>query len=76
MGRLLELFQGKTPLVKYGDLGNPIVKVQINLVSISNRLVDLGVVINIMTIETLKLLGLKNLRPTPTILELADRSTI
>ena len=29
-----------------------------------------------MTIETLKQLGLANLRPTPTILEMADRSTI
>ena len=29
-----------------------------------------------MTSETLKLLGLKNLLPTPTILELVDRSTI
>ena len=61
MGRLSELLQGKTPLVKYGDPGNPTVTVQIDLVSISNTLVDLGVVINIMTIETLKLLGLKNL---------------
>ena len=29
-----------------------------------------------MTSETLNLLGLKNLRPTPMILELDDRSTI
>ena len=29
-----------------------------------------------MTIETVKKLGLTNLRPTPTILELEDRSTI
>jgi len=29
-----------------------------------------------MTIETVRKLGLTNLRPTPTILELADRSTI
>lgn len=76
MGRLLELLQAKTPLVKYEDLGNPTIIVQIDLVSNSNTLVDLGVAINIMTGETLKLLGLKNLQPTPTILELADRSTI
>ena len=61
MGRLSELLQGKTPLVKYGDPGNPPVIVQIDLVSISNTLVDLGVAINIMTSETLKLLGLSNL---------------
>lgn len=76
MGILSELLQGKTPLIKYRDLGNPMVTVQIDLVSISNTLVDLGAAINIMTSETLKLLGLKNLQPTPTILELADRSTI
>ena len=29
-----------------------------------------------MTIETVKKLGLTNLRPTPTVLELVDRSTI
>ena len=29
-----------------------------------------------MTIETIRKLGLTNLRPTPTILELEDRSTI
>ena len=29
-----------------------------------------------MTIETVRKLGLTNLKPTPTILELADRSTI
>ena len=31
--------------------------------------------INVMTIETLKKLGLANIRPTPTILEMDDRST-
>lgn len=61
MGWLSELLQGKTPLVKYGDLCNPIVIVQIDQASISNTLVDLGSTINIMTCETLKLLGLKNL---------------
>ena len=76
MQRLSELLQGKTPLVKYGDPGNPIVTVQIYQASISNTLVDLGEAINIMTCETLKLLGLKNLQPTPTILELVDRLTI
>ena len=39
-------------------------------------LVDLGAAINVITIETVKKLGLTNLRPTPTILELVDRSTV
>ena len=43
----------------------------------SRVLVDLGAAINIMTFETLQLLQLKNvIRETPTILELADLSTI
>ena len=45
-------------------------------IQISNVLVDLGASINVMTIETLKKLGLTNLRPTQTILEMADKSTI
>jgi hypothetical protein len=40
-------------------------------------MVDLGASINIMTLETSQLLQLKNeIRDTPTILELADHSTI
>ena len=49
---------------------------QIGYMLIPNILVDLGVAINVMTIETVQKLGLTNLRPTPTILQLADRSTI
>ena len=61
MGRLSKLLQGNTPLIKYGDPGNPTMIVRIDEVSISNTLVDLGAAIKIMTCETLKLLGLKNL---------------
>ena len=43
---------------------------------ILNVLIDLGISINVMTIEIVQKLGLTNLGPTPTILELADRSTI
>jgi hypothetical protein len=51
--------------------------VTINNVSIGNTLVDLGVAINIMTSNTVELLQLNQLlRPTPTVLELADRTTI
>ena len=67
---------GKNLLAKYDDPGNPTVTVQIGHTQIPNILVDLGASINVMTIETVKILGLTNLRPTPTILELADRSTI
>ena len=50
--------------------------VQINGVQIPNVLVDLGATINVITTETMHTLGLCNLKHTPTVLELADRSTI
>ena len=67
---------GKTLLAKYDDPRNPTVTVQIEHTYIPNVLVDLGATINVMTIEIVRKLGLTNLRPTPTILELANRSTI
>jgi hypothetical protein len=64
-------------IVKHANPRNPIVSVTINNVSIYNTLVDLGATINIMTINIVGLLELSQfLRPTPTVLELADRTTI
>ena len=63
-------------MTKYDDPGNPTVTVNIGNTQIPNVLVDLGASINVMTIETVRKLGLTNIRLTPTILELADRSTI
>eukprot|EP00253_Pinus_taeda_P027115 PITA_27115 len=77
MGELTALMTKKDPPVKYGDLGHPTVTVQVGKTFVSKVLVDLGATINIMTLETTQLLQLKHLiRETPTILELADRSTI
>eukprot|EP00253_Pinus_taeda_P022524 PITA_22524 len=77
MGDLTALMSGKTPPVKYGDPDHPIVTVQVGKTFVSKVLVDLGASINIMTLENAHLLQLKNvIRETPTILELADRSTI
>jgi hypothetical protein len=68
---------GKTPPIKYGDPGHPTIMVQVGKMIIPRVLVDLGAAINIMTLETLQLLQLQNeVRDTPTILELAYRSTI
>ena len=61
---------------KYVDPRIPMVTIKINNFSISKTLIDLGVAINVMTLETMKYLDLKNLIPTTTILELADRSKI
>jgi len=66
----------KSLSVNYGDLGNPILTVQINGVDIPNVLVDMGATINVITSAIVITLGLRNLKPTPTVLELADQSTI
>ena len=76
IGKLSALIMGKTLLAKYEDPGNPSITVQIRHTQMPNLLVDLGLAINVMTIETVRKLGLTNLRVTPTVLELADRSTI
>jgi len=77
MGELTALMTEKDPPVKYGDPSHPTVTVQVGKTLVSKVLVDLGAAINIMTLETTQLLQLKNfIRETPTILELADCSTI
>jgi len=77
MGDVAALMTRKARPIKYGDPGHRTVTVQVGKTFISRVFVDLGVAINIMTLETTQLLQLKNIiRETPTILELADRSTI
>jgi hypothetical protein len=61
---------------KYVDPGVPIVTILINNISIPNTLIDLGATINVMTMETMQKLNICNLRPTPTILEMTDRSRV
>ena len=61
---------------KYTDPGNPVVTVQIGNVLVSNVLIDLGATINVMTKQTMDQIRLSHLRPTPTVLELVDRSKI
>lgn len=75
MGKLSDFMMGKSMLVKYGDPGNSIFTVQINGVDIPNVMVYIGSSINVITTETTHALSLHNLKHTPTILELADRST-
>ena len=50
--------------------------VYINGHSIKNALIDLGAAINVMTKDTMKKLKIEGLRATPTILQLADNSTV
>ena len=64
-------------LPKFANPENPVVTICINDIPIGNTLINLGEAINVMSMTTMKKLQLYNLlRPTPTILELADRSTV
>ena len=64
-------------IAKYTNPGTPVVTVIIKNTTIENTLIDLGYFINMMTTAILEVLQLgKFLRPTPSILELADRTTV
>ena len=77
IGELSDHISGTPKNAKYDDPGNPIVTVIIDKVAIGNTLIDLGATINMMTTTTLAALKLERfLRPTPTVLELADHTTV
>jgi hypothetical protein len=77
VGGLSKYISEHPKLEKYGNLGNPVVTITINEVSIGNTLIDLGAAINVMTATTLEQLKLQPLlRPTPTILELVDKTRV
>ena len=76
VGKLAGLMSNTVFIEKYVDPGIPMVTITVNNFSIPKTLIDLGVVINVMTLETMEYLHLKNLRPTTIVLELADRSKI
>ena len=63
-------------LTKYNDPGNPTVTVHIENHPIIISLTDLGETINAMTKNLFISVGLHGLRPTPTVLELVDRSCV
>lgn len=60
----------------YGGPGSPIVIVNISNIPIAITLIHLRVVINVMRKETMEKLKLTGLRPTRTVLQSADRSSI
>jgi hypothetical protein len=77
VGELFEYISEKPKIAKYGNLGNPVVTITIKEVSIKNTLIDLGETINVMTATTLEQLQLQPLlQPTPTILELTDKTRV
>ena len=53
MGKLSDLMMGGVLAAKCYDLGSPVVNVKINNTFISNMLIDLGVIISVMTHETM-----------------------
>ena len=50
VGKLSELMMGKTPLAKYDYPRNPTVTIYIRYIDIPNVFIDLGSIINVMTI--------------------------
>ena len=67
----------QSQIAKYTNPGAPIVTIIINNTTIDNTLIDLGSAINMMTTIVLEALQLGQfLRPTPSILELVDRTTL
>lgn len=65
---------GTTTTLKYGNPGSTLITVTVNEVAIPNALVDLGAVINVMTIDVMEKLGLTDLRPTTTVLQMENQS--
>jgi hypothetical protein len=76
VGAFSDLILGRQEPVKYVDPGNPIVIVHIQGCSSPNILVDLGVSINILTMETSNTLGFNSFKPTAIILQLENRSVV
>ena len=74
--QLASLMSTNISIEKYIDPSVPLVTICINNFSIPNNLIDLGSAINVMTMETLRKLNIYNIGPTPTILELTNRSKV
>lgn len=76
IGKTTNLMSGHICMDNYIDPNSPIVSVHITNILISESLIFLGVVINIMNTDTMEQFHLSNLQPTPRVLELADRSKL
>lgn len=76
MGQLADIMLGKVAIPKYFDPCSPVVSIVINGNQIRNVLIDLGEAINVMKREVMKQLEINGLRPTSTVLQLADSSTM
>jgi len=74
VGKLASLMSTNILTEKYVDPGVPIFTILIINLSIPNNLIDLGTTINVMTVEIMQKLNICNLRPTPIILEMTNKS--
>lgn len=76
IGNLAGLMSNVISMEKYVDPRIPRVTTIINKISIPNTLIDLGVAINVMTLDTMKTLQVTNLHSTPVVLTLANCSKV
>lgn len=77
VGQVSYIMLGKNVNPKYGDLGSPIVTVNIKNVYVPKTLIDLGATIHVMKRDTMFNLDLQNLlRHTTIVLHLANNSTV
>lgn len=73
-GHLADLLVGTVTAPKYDDPGSPLIIVIVNGVAMPNALVDLGAAINVMIVDVMEKLGLTNLCPTTTFLQMENQS--
>lgn len=73
-GYLVDLLARTVIAPKYDDPGSPLITVTVNGVAIPNTLVDLGAAINVMTVDVMEKLGLTDLHPTITVLQMVNQS--
>ena len=77
IGEMSDCMTGQSWIAKYTNLGALVVTIIINNTAIEDTLINLGSTINMITTTVLEVLHLGQfLRPTPSILELADRTTV
>lgn len=76
VGQLVNIMLGKVIFLKYSYPSSLVVGIVINGIQVQNALINLDVAINVMTKDIMQHLNITNLRPTPTILQLADSLTI
>lgn len=76
VGKLSHLILGKQVPIKYEELGSLVMTFQIQGCNFPNTLVIMGAYTNLPTYNICNVFSITNLKPTSTLLELADRSIV